>query len=213
MDDGKDARGTSSDAAQVAGNAGQVPDDAADVAGMAASTSGASPESPARVYSPPNPSELLAAELLGVLNDFAARIPGLSSPHKSTGPSVRRHRTIPKTFMRSAIFTTEQFESLQATGALGIAAARETLQFVDAFKPVLDKLKTLTQDMGFTIELKTSEVSDAALRIYGVARILSRDPASGDLGGHAAILKKHLGRKGGRKKKPPQDGTPEPAAP
>src|SRR5258708_29378353 len=185
MDDGKDASSTSSDAVQATGNGDQVGDDAADVAGMTASASGANPESPARVYSPPNPSELLAAELLGVLNDFAARIPGLSSPHKSTGPSVRRHRTIPKAFMRSAIFTTEQFESLQATGTLGINAAREPLQFVDAFKPVLDKLKTLTQDMGFTIELQTSEASDAALRIYGIAKILSRDPATGELGGPA----------------------------
>jgi hypothetical protein len=62
------------------------------------------------------------------------------------------------------------------------------------------------------IELRTAEVSDASLRIYGVAKILSRDPATGDLGGHAAILKKNLGRKGGRKKKPPQEETPEPAA-
>ena len=212
MDDGKDASSTSSDAVQATGNGNQVRDDAADVADMTASASGANPESPARVPSPPNASELLAAELLGVLNDFAARVPGLSSPHKSTAPSVRRHRTISKTFMRSAIFTTEEFETLQATGTLGVGAAREALQFVDAFKPVLDKLKTLTQDMGFTIELRTAEVSDASLRIYGVAKILSRDPATGDLGGHTAILKKNLGRKGGRKKKLPQDGTPGPAA-
>ena len=147
MDDGKDAGSTSSDAAQATGTGDQVGDDAADVAGMTASASGANPESRARVPSPPNPSELLAAELLGVLNDFAARIPGLSSPHKSTALRVRRQRTIPKPFMRSAIFTTEQFESLQATGTLGIAAARETLQFVDAFKPVLDKLKTLAHSI------------------------------------------------------------------
>jgi hypothetical protein len=206
MDDGKDAGSTSSDAVDATGNGSQVPDDAADIVGMAASTSGTSPESPARVYSPPNTSELLAAELLGVLNDFAARVPGLTSPHKSTAGRVRSQRTISKAFMRSAIFTTEQFESLQATNTLGIPAAREKLQFVDAFRPVLDKLKTLTQDMGFTIEVKTAEVADAALRIYGVAKILSRDPAAAELGGHAAILKEHLGRKGGRKKKPPQDG-------
>jgi hypothetical protein len=207
MSDRKDASSTSSDAGQATANGSQVPDDDADVSGMTASPSDTS--SVAKIYSP-NSSELLAAELLEVLNDFAARVPGLTSPHKTTSLSVRRHRTIPKAFMRSAIFTTEQFESLQSTGALGIAAARETLQFVDAFKVVLLKLKTLTQDLGFTIELKTSEVSDAALRIYGVARILSRDPAAAELGGYAATLKKHLGRKGGRKKKPAT--TPDPAA-
>lgn len=208
MDEGKDASGTSSDAVQPTGNEAQVPDDAADdaadVAGITASAAGASPE-PAPVYSPPNPSELLAAELIGVLNDFAARVPGLTGPHKSTAMSVRRHRTISKTFMRSAIFTTGEFENLQATGTLGIDAARESLQFVDAFKPVLTELKILTKQMGFTIELRTAEVSDAALRIYGIAKILARDPSTGDLAGHAAILKKRLGRKGGRKKKPPQE--------
>src|SRR5258708_33539815 len=86
MDDGKDADSTSSDVGQATGNGDQVRDDAADVAGITASASGANPESPARVPSPPNASELLAAELLGVLNDFAARVPGLSSPHKSTAP-------------------------------------------------------------------------------------------------------------------------------
>jgi hypothetical protein len=208
MDDEKDARSTSADAVQATGNGGEVPADPAEVTGVTTLSSGASSESSGRVPLPPTASELLATELLGVLNDFAARIPGLSSPHKSTAGRVRGQRTISKAFMRSAIFTTEQFDYLQATGTLGIDAARETLQFVDAFKPVLDKLKTLTQDLGFTIELKTADVADAALRIYGVARILSRDPAAAELGGHAAILKKHLGRKGGRKKKAPQDGTP-----
>ena len=111
MDDGKDASSTSSDAVQATGNGDQVGDDAADVAGITASAFAVNP--PARVPSPPNASELLAAEPLGVLNDFATRVPGLSSPHKSTAPSVRRHRTISKTFMRSAIFTTEEFETLQ----------------------------------------------------------------------------------------------------
>lgn len=204
MDDAKDAGSTPSDEAQATGSADQVPDDAANVSGLTAPPSGTNPESPAPVYSP-NPSDLLAAELLAVLNDFAARVPGLSSPHSSTAGRVRSQRTISKPFMRSAIFATEEFANLQATGALGIGAAREGLQFVDAFKPVLLKLKTLTQDMGFTIELRTAEVADAALRIYGIAKILARDPASAELGGHAAILKKRLGRKGGRKKKPPQD--------
>src|SRR5258708_26959332 len=99
MDDGKDADSTSSDVGQATGNGDQVRDDAADVAGMTAAASGAKPESPARVPSPPNASELLAAELLGVLNDLAAPIPGSSSPHNSTAPSVPPHRTIAKTFM------------------------------------------------------------------------------------------------------------------
>ena len=182
---------------------GQLPDVSSDVAAEP------SPLPPVA----PTASELLAEELLGILNDFAARIPGLVSPHASTALTVRRGRTVPKAFMRSAIFTVQESGSLQAIGTLSIDDAREALQFVEAFRVVAERLRILTTDLNFTIDWKTSLVADATLRVYAISKAMARDPNSGNLGGHNAFLKKHLGRKGrgSKVKTPPPDAAPNAA--
>jgi hypothetical protein len=168
-----------------------------------------SADAPQKAWLPPTESELLAAELLGILNDFAARIPDLAEPHPATARSVRRHRTISKEFMRSAIFTSQESDEIQSAGTFNVDAARAAMQFADAFRVVAERLQSLTSAVNFTIELKMAEASDGALRVYGLAKVLARDASKAEIGGWAGVLKKHLGRKGrGSKVTPPPDPAP-----
>ncbi len=169
-----------------------------------------SAEAPQKPPPPLTAFELLAQELLGVLNDFATRIPDLADPNPATARSVRRHRTISKEFMRTAIFTSQESDEIQSAGTFNVDAARAAMQFAEAFRVVAERLQYLTSAVNFTIELKMAEASDGALRVYGLAKVLARDPSKAEIGGWAGVLKKNLGRKGrgAKVRTPPPDPAP-----
>jgi hypothetical protein len=164
---------------------------------------GRTPASEPRPPVPLSPEELLAQELIAVLDDFSSRFPGLVYPTEKEARRARRHRTVPKIFMQGAMSTVSE-TILKRTRNFNIDDMRDALHFVDAFAAVVDRVNYLQGAVKYTIDAKKSSVADAALQIYGVARVLSRDPERGDLVGYAKLLKGYLGRKGrGRKRRTP----------
>ncbi len=144
-----------------------------------------------------------------MLDDFSSRFPGLVYPTEKEARRARRHRTVPKIFMQGAMSTVSE-TILKRTRNFNIDEMRDALHFVDAFAAVVDRVNYLQGAVKYTIDAKKSSVADAALQIYGVARVLSRDPESGDLSGYARLLKGYLGRKGrGRKRRTPPSAPDE----
>lgn len=161
---------------------------------------------------PLTPEELLAQELIALLDDFSSRFPGLVYPTEKEARRARRHRTVPKIFMQGAISTVSE-TILKRTQNFKIDDMRDSLHFVDAFAAVMDRVNYLQGAVKYTIDAKKSSLADAALQIYGVARVMARDPKSGDLVGYAKLLKGYLGRKGrGRKRRTPPPAPDAPAA-
>jgi len=161
------------------------------------------PASEPRPPLPLTPEELLAQELIALLDDFSSRFPGLVYPTEKEARRARRHRTVPKIFMQGAMSTVSE-TILKRTRNFNIDEMRDALHFVDAFAAVVDRVNYLQGAVKYTIDAKKSSVADAALQIYGVARVMSRDPERGDLVGYAKLLKGYLGRKGrGRKRRTP----------
>src|SRR5260221_8165961 len=162
-----------------------------------------------RLPLPLTPEELLAQELIAVLDDFSSRFPGLVYPTEKEARRARRHRTVPKIFMQGAMSTVSE-TILKRKKNFNIDDMRDALHFVDAFAAVVDRVNYLQGAVKYTIDAKKSSVADAALQIYGVARVLSRDPERGDLVGYAKLLKGYLGRKGrGRKQRTPPSAPDE----
>jgi hypothetical protein len=158
---------------------------------------------------PLTPDELLAQELIGVLNDFASRFPGLVSPTPKQERRARRHRTVPRIFMQGAMTTVSE-SILKRTQNFSIDKMRDALHFVDAFAVVMDRVNYLQRAVKYTIDEKKSSLADASLQIYGVAKEMTRDPANAELVGWAKLLKGYLGRKGrGRKVRTPPPNPDE----
>jgi len=136
----------------------------------------------------------LAEQVRAAVEALSALIPRLELPHPSTRDRIRAHRTVPREFIVSIIAAVEEIENLRLVRKFDIDDARETLQFIDAFRPIADQLAALTAALKFTIESRKARVVAAALQTYDIARALSRDEEVSALTAHVSCLKRDLRR-------------------
>jgi hypothetical protein len=140
-------------------------------------------------------SDRIAAEVGEAIDALAARIPRLAGPHPSTAGHVRGARTISRAFLASMIAVADRDEALSYAAHFDADEARETLQFIDAFRPIADRLAFLLASLNYTMELRKANVAEAALRAYAVAKGMARDPDSAALASGLETLRRDLGRK------------------
>jgi hypothetical protein len=150
----------------------------------------------------------VAEQFMKSLDEIVQIIPKLEASHVATATFVRTHLNIPNEFLATAIASVEQHPTLQAVQKLDPATARDTLQYIEAFRPVLDKVTAFQRALWFTLGSRKALLAADALQIYDVAKGLSRDPGSADMASHVANLKRDLGRRGRPKlKKAPAPTT------
>ena len=145
-------------------------------------------------------SESLADEIRQAIDALAGRIPRLALPHPTTAPHVRGAHTVSRTFLESMIAAVEQSAELRAIETFDVDEARETLQFNDAFRHVVDHLNTLVAAINYTMQLRKAKVTFAAMRTYAIAKAMARDPESTDLFAHVENLRRDLARRNGSRK-------------
>jgi len=136
----------------------------------------------------------VAEQVRAAIEAVAALIPRLQRPHPSLRARVKAHRTVPREFVASMIAAVEQLEDLRVVQKFDVDDARETLQFIDAFRPVADQLSALLAALKFTLEWRKARVVEAALQTYHIARALARDEEMSDLTAHVGNLKRDLRR-------------------
>jgi hypothetical protein len=136
----------------------------------------------------------LAEQVGAAVEAISALIPRLEHPHPSTRGRIRAHRTVPREFIVTMIAAVEQVEELRAVRKFDVDDAREALQFIDAFRPIADRLATLTAALRFTMESRKARVVAAGLQTYDIARALARDEEVSDLTGYLSVLKRDLRR-------------------
>ena len=139
----------------------------------------------------------LAGEFISELDAITAIIPKLEAQHVSTVNFVRSHLNASTEFLATVITAVEQTPQLQAVGKLDIAAARDTLQFLEAFRPVLDKAMAFARNLQYTLNSRKATLVGDALRMYDVAKAIARDrrdPSRAAIGSHVANMKRSLGR-------------------
>jgi len=164
---------------------------------------GAAATSPDGTADPANPLtptityyQQLAEQTSKALDEIAAIIPKLEATHATTAPFVRTHLNVRTEFLATAIAAVEQVPELQGVNKLDVTAARDTLQFIEAFRPVQDKLTAFAKSLRFTMDSRKASLATDALQIYSIAKGVARDPGSADAASHVANLKRDLGRRG-----------------
>jgi hypothetical protein len=163
----------------------------------------------------------LADDFLKTMDTLAASLPIFQASHETTVKFVRGKLNVPLSFMASAVAAVEQDPSLQGIRKLDTQEARDTLQFLEAFRTVVDKVTAFGKALDFTMNARRANLAADSLQIYGIAKEATRDPASALITGpHVQSMSRDLGRRGiGRKKKtpttpatvPPATPTPTPA--
>jgi AraC-like DNA-binding protein len=138
----------------------------------------------------------LADDFSKALDEITQIIPKLEITHPATANFVRSHLNVPTEFLATAIAAVEQTTELQHINKLDIAAARDTLQFIDAFRPVQDKVTALASSLKFTMASRKASLAADALQIYNIAKGIARDPGAAAVASLVQNLKRDLGRRG-----------------
>lgn len=138
----------------------------------------------------------LADEFSKALDDIASIIPKLEATHPATANFVRSHLNVPTEFLATAIAAVEQTPALQGVNKLDVASARDTLQFIEAFRPVQDKMTAFANSLKFTMASRKASLAADALQIYSIAKGVARDPGAAAVASLVQNLKRDLGRRG-----------------
>jgi hypothetical protein len=136
----------------------------------------------------------VATQVSVALNQALSLITSFAAPHTSTTGFVRSHRSIPTEFIATAIAAVESTPELQSVKKFDVNEARDVLQFVDAFRPIVDLIDSLARDLRFTVDARKAKVAADALQIYDIAKGVARDPDSAPLQTHLQNMKRDLGR-------------------
>ena len=138
----------------------------------------------------------IAAEFMAALDEIAQIIPKLEAAHVSTANLVRSRLNVPNDFLATVTAAVEQVPELQAMQKLDVSAARDTLQFLEAFRPVRDKVDAFAKNLKYTMDSRKADLATKSLLTYDVAKGLARDPNSATISALVANMKRDLGRRG-----------------
>jgi len=153
----------------------------------------------------------LADDFSKALDEITAIIPKLEITHPATANFVRSHLNVPTEFLATAIAAVEQTPELQGTGKLDVTAARDTLQFIEAFRPVQDKVTAFANSLKFTMASRKATLAADALQVYSIAKGIARDPGAAAVASLVSNLKRDLGRRGRPKGSVAAAAKPAPA--
>ena len=167
------------------------------------------PADPAPVQTPTiTHYQQIAENLAKALDDMLALIPTFVEAHPDTTAFVNRHQNVPLQFIATAVAAVQENPELQG-GTFDATEARDALQFIDAFRPMADRLTAAAKNLNFSIRSRKANAGNGALEVYAIAKRVALNPLSTTVASHVGNLKRDLGRRGGvRKKQAP--GTPNP---
>jgi len=149
-------------------------------------------------------AEELAVHVIRAIDMMSARME-LETPHPATASRVRSGRTVPREFIAAMAAAVDALPELQRLRRFDSAEAREVLGGRDSLKTVADRVAMLMASVNYTIEARWARIADAALDTFRVASAMAESSDNPELAAHVQILRRHLGRRKGRKTKKPKE--------
>ncbi len=150
----------------------------------------------------------LAGHFSEAIDEIAAAIPRMAVAAPKS--FVRSHLNVPLKFLGTAISAVEDVAELRLLKKLDVEKGHDTLQLIEAFRPIRDKVTSFLKDLENALNSRQAELTVQALDTYNLAQSLARDPKSAALTGWVGNLSRDLGKRGPRKKDAPPDADPIP---
>jgi hypothetical protein len=157
----------------------------------------------------------LANDFSNALDALVTILPRLELKHESTVGFVRSHVNVSLEFLETVIAAVERTPTLTQLNKVDLVQARDTLQFLSAFRVIVDRIDEVSKALKFTMDSRKANLSADALQIYAIAKGVARDAGSADVAIHVQNMKRDLGRAKAlarTKSAKPLPGTPAAAA-
>jgi hypothetical protein len=152
----------------------------------------------------------LATGLIGDLDRFSAAVPGFDD-ETVTPEFVRRKQRVSPEFVNRAVGTLLGSSELLNVKPLDPAETLDDKQYVDAMRPVEQKLLAVYKRVRFTIRVREARLTRRAQQIYGVAKELARDRDTSLIKSQVDDMAKARARRAKPAPKPAEPTLPAPA--
>jgi hypothetical protein len=154
------------------------------------------------------PYEKIAAQIGTAISDTVAQIPGFNDDLSDLPRRVRR--TVSTVFLGLTVAAVDASSELQGVNQLDTNDCRDTLQFSQAMRPLVDQLLGAARRVDLLIRVKEARSGRGALGIYNIAQRVALNPNNTHVAVHVENMKAELRRtRVGRQAKV----TPAPHAP
>ncbi len=154
----------------------------------------------------------LAAVIEQALDTIASVIPTDTLKENSSIAYVRRRLGVTPEMIARAITASETSPALQPL--MDVPDARDTLALRDALRPVLDRMRGITENLKFMIEVRLVKTGGEALEVYAAAQRAARGPNGALVAAHLQSMEAAMPKgKGNRRPRPaaePSTTTTEP---
>jgi hypothetical protein len=154
------------------------------------------------------PYQKIAAQLGGAINETVGQIPGFNADLSDIPKRLRR--SVSREFLGLTVAAVDASAELQGVNQLDTIDCRDTLQFGQAMRPLVDQLRSAANRVELLIRVKESKSSRGALGIYNIAQRVALNPNNTHVAVHvenmrAELQRTHVGR---QRKVPPAPTTP-----
>jgi hypothetical protein len=148
------------------------------------------PETPTQTY-----YQQLVNEFMTVFDQMLAIIPKLEAAEALTAKSVRANLGVQVAFCASAINAVEQLPEMEAVKIANAERWRNRLQFIEAFRPLDDKVIGFEKILKHALRAVKSSLATELLQMYRIVRghaSAGKNPAAQ---AHVDVMKRDLARK------------------
>jgi hypothetical protein len=98
-------------------------------------------------------------------------------------------------FIATAVGMYDGSPDLQTVPAIDLTDARDTLQYMDAFRPLILELQTQIRQIKLQFKARKKQAVESALLVYQLAKTVQRATPGVDLNAHIGSLKSQLPRR------------------
>jgi len=153
--------------------------------------------------------QMIATAIISAIEATAAEVPGYGDDLSDVARGLRK--PVPPEVIAMVVFAVEASPELTGVDQLNTVEARDTLQFSDAFRPVVDHILGVAKRLTLMMDAREAKAGRRALHVYSIACRLARDPDNTHLTVHVANIRAALRRL--RIGRPPKASKPAPAPP
>jgi len=157
------------------------------------------------------PYQKIAAQLGGAINETVGQIPGFNADLSDIPKRLRR--SVSAEFLGLTVAAVDASAELQGVNQLDTIDCRDTLQFGQAMRPLVDQLRGAARRIDLLIRVKEERSGRGALGIYNIAKRVAKNPNNTHVAVHVENMKAELRRTrvGRQAKVPPAPPAPIPA--
>jgi hypothetical protein len=136
--------------------------------------------------------EKIVAEIITSIDEGVAQLPGYDDDLSDLPRSLRRLVTMK--FLDLTVNAIDASSELQGVNQLDITECRDTLQYSQAVKVLIDHFRSVTRRLELISRSRDARAGRGALRIYHIAKRIASDPDNTHLVMHVENLKAELQR-------------------